>query len=349
LVIDTGGTIGSQRTAGGRFGHGGCSASASFVEVAAHRLRLQVELAPWTDARGEARLRIDSCAIDPDAWIDLGALIQRRYEQFGGIVVLHGTDTLAYTATALALSLPTLPVPVVLTGSQRPASERSSDAAGNVLLAMRAAAGRIVDLSGEIAVAFGGKLLRGSRATKASSVSAAAFVTPSLPAIEAGRVATRSSALARWRASLPVRDRVPAAAFVANVWECGVWPGIDGGRLREALRAAAPAGVVFRLFGVGAAPPSARLPSLADELLSEGVPSIAVSQALDGRIDFGVYDSTADLAASALVPGANLTAEAALVKMMWALGRGGDAAETRELLARNIAGELDERPARDAR
>lgn len=340
VVIDTGGTIGAAPRPDGTFGHGDATPSRALVNMAARRQNTAVHYTPWRDAGGKERAPVDSSAIGPGDWPMLCAQVRELALGAAGVVILHGTDTLAHTATALSLGLGRLPIPVVLTGAQRPASMRRSDGPANVTLALSVAAGRMAALTGEIVIAFDGRVMRGSRATKISTTAARAFASPSLPELRAA--ADNFAAWERWRETLPDSLIMSSARFEGNVAHLVIDPGADFTRVRQAVRAMGARGVVVELFGVGAAPHGAALAALADELMANGVPVLAISQTRGGSIEWDRYASTAALARSALISGGAMTREAAAVKMMWALAAARDSAAVRTLLMTNIAGERDD-------
>ncbi|WP_374571335.1 asparaginase domain-containing protein [Phenylobacterium sp.] len=336
LVIETGGTIASRPGADGRLAPG--RGLAPLIEAAAKGLDIALQVEPWRDPDGAPRAPVDSCDIGPEDWIGLARQVEASSAD--AVVVLHGTDTLAWTASALAFALPFGHKPVILTGAMRPAGAPRTDARRNVRLALAAAAGAATALQGEVAVAFAGALSRGLTTTKIDGRALDAFDSRALPKLRPSRPHAFEAAAELWRASRPGLDRcAPFKGFQADVAVVTLAPGMTARRIDDMLTPR-PAGVVFRLFGAGSAPSGLELHRLVDDLAREGVLSVAVSAAPRAVMDFSAYASAAALAGSQLVCGRALTLEAAVVKSMWAAAAYADLGERRQALARDLRGEF---------
>jgi L-asparaginase len=248
--------------------------------------------------------------------------------------VLHGTDTMAYTASALAFLLSGLPGPVVLTGSQLPLVELRSDGRDNLVTSLLLAA--MPDWA-EVAVYLGGGLLRGCRTTKVSTHGFDAFASPNLPPLaEVGVDVVWRSELVRRPGPGPLR--VGRLADV-DVVALRLFPGITADTLRNVLRDPVR-GLVLETYGSGNAP--TRDPDLLDVLrqaVRRGVVVVNVSQCLRGSVEMGAYAAGRALAEAGVVSGGDLTAEAALAKLIVLLSEGGSSEAVGAAMENDRAGE----------
>ena len=257
-----------------------------------------------------------------------------------GVVVLHGTDTLVYTAAALSFMLVNLPVPVVLTGSMRPGGAPGSDAPRNLRDALRVAASG--DLA-EVCIVFardaagsGGVILRGNRARKASAIALDAFESPNYPPLGAvdGETIRYGEAA---RVSRGARE-VPALAPELNADVCRIayHPGCTAALVAGALGRAD--GAVIEGTGLGHLPTEG---GILEAIRESGKPVVLVSACWRGGVRLGLYDVDREiLAVDNLIPGHDLTPEAALVKLMWVLGQERGIGRVRARMQEPIAGEL---------
>lgn len=269
------------------------------------------------DVEGELLFNLDSSDVGPHHWQVIAAAVARDRERFDGFVVLHGTDTMAYTASALSFLLRGLDRPVVLTGAQRPIAYVRTDARVNLIHSALCAAMPIP----EVCVYFGRHLLRGNRATKTSIQSYDAIVSPNLPPLlEMGVECVPHTP--------PLKPTEPfrlASGFEERVASIQVIPGSAPWTLDAAVERGMR-GVVLRAFGAGNLP-RAGWPDAIRAATGAGVAVVVESQCLDGTVDLGAYEGgRAALDAGAIGSGA-MTSEAALVKLMHLLAQGltGDA------------------------
>ena len=250
-------------------------------------------------------------------------------------VVLHGTDTMAYTSAALSYALTDLTVPVVVTGSQLPLGVLGSDAAANVTGALRAAtSGRVNGVS----LFFGHRLLAGNRATKSSSWAFTGFESPNAAPLAI------TGAPWQWTAPKPTgtgwRNAAPYARHDVIVVDLA--PGITAARL-EALLTPLPDAVILRAFGVGNAP--SQEPGLTDvveQVITAGTAVIVTSQCHEAEVLLGHYEAGDALARSGAVGSCDMTLEAAYAKVQFLLSQGLRGCELARWMGRSIAGELRE-------
>jgi L-asparaginase len=289
------------------------------------------ELAELAEIETRILCNLDSSDVGPDEWAGLADEIARARDAWDGFVVIHGTDTMAYTAAALSFAFDGLDRPVVLTGSQRPLGEIRTDARRNLVDAVDLATRDIP----EVGICFDGRLLRGNRATKGDAWSYGAFASPGCPPLARLGLDVEIGAHVR----RPSRAFAVDARFDPRVAVCWVVPGMDPTSLPRLAEGAC--GVVLAAFGVGNVP--LRAHPLAPEigrLVERGVTVLVVTQARAGSVDLSLYANGAVLAEVGAISGGDLLLEAAVVKLMHALARfPDDAAARRAYLVANVAGE----------
>lgn len=286
-------------------------------------------------------LRKGSVNMVPADWQAIaGAVHEAVRGGAGGVAVLHGTDTMAYTAAALSFMLGNLPVPVVLTGSMRPGGAPESDAPRNVRNALRVAAA--ADL-GEVCIVFaddeggsGGVILRGNRARKASATALSAFESPNCPPL--GRV--EGEHIRYGEAARVGRGPRGAPGLSAdlnpNVCLIRSHPGCTAAFVAGALAGAD--GAVIEGTGLGHLPTEG---GILEAIRESGKVVVLVSSCWAGGVRLGLYDvDRAVLGVETIVPGHDLTPEAALVKLMWVLGRDRAVERVRARMQEPVAGEL---------
>ncbi|MFO0644861.1 MAG: asparaginase [Polyangiales bacterium] len=256
---------------------------------------------------------LDSSDMQPHHWVELAAVVHDALPSYDGVVVVHGTDTMAYTASALAFLLPGLDRPVVLTGAQRPLVEVRTDARANLVDACMLATMPVP----EVGIAFGSKLLRGCRATKLDAWGMNAFGTPSCaPLVELGVTVEIAAHV------LPPRTRVPFDRRIEpRVLAARVFPGLDPRLLAGALRTGVR-GVVLEAFGAGNVPHLENsLVPVIEEATERDIPVVIASQCARGAVDLSRYQGGSAAAHAGAIGAGTMTSEAALAKLMVALGR----------------------------
>jgi L-asparaginase len=328
-VAYAGGTIGMQATDSGY-----APVAGYLPEAIAERPELNEPEVPELVIHEHAPL-LDSANARPEDWLRIARDIAARAGEFDGYVVLHGTDTMAYTASALAFLLRGLDRPVVVTGAQIPLGVLRSDGRSNLLTAVLVAARDDVR---EVCLVFGSRILRGCRSVKTSASGFEAFNSPNLPPLGAAGVEIEVDA-DRLRAPSDGGLTLPDA-LDAPVNLLRVYPGMPAELMRAAL--APPArGLVLEAYGAGNLPD--RDQPLLDALAEgarRGVVVVAVSQCVDGRVDLGAYAVSAPLVAAGAVGGLDMTTEAAYAKLVVLLSQHRDPDEVRALMATDLCGEL---------
>lgn len=319
LVLYTGGTIGMQASASGL-----APASGFEARVRAQQSKQAERLPNWTFR--ELLPPIDSANMSQANWLAMVAAIRQGVEQDGcdGVLVLHGTDTLAYSAAALSFLLLGLPVPVVLTGSMLPAGADNSDAWPNLFGAMQALHGGVAP---GVHLYFNGALMHGARVSKLSTEAFDAFQV-----VARKRQGTRLDELP---AAIDFRQpRQPV-----NLLSLPLVPGLRASHLRALLDSGVQ-GLVLECYGSGTGPSdNAELLDVLREAHNRGVVLAAISQCAQGHVEFGVYAAGSQLASAGLISAGGMTREAALGKLFALLGAGLVQAEVERLFSLDLCGE----------
>lgn len=276
---------------------------------------------------------LDSSDIGPEEWTALAEEVEAaRASGADGVVIVHGTDTMAWTASALSFALDGLDRPVILTGSQRPLGEVRTDARRNLVDAVDLATRDVP----EVGVCFDGRLLRGNRATKGDAWSYAAFASPGCPPLARLGIDVEIAPHVR----RPTRPFRCLGHFDPRVAVLHVTPGMGAHHLARLLDGETR-GVVLAAFGVGNVPLGPRpLPGVVAEAVRAGITVMVVTQSHAGGVDLGRYRNGAALAAAGALSGGDMSTEAAVVKLMHALALHPDDAEARAAyLLADVAGE----------
>jgi L-asparaginase len=324
LILHTGGTLGmrprepDRALAPDEFGHEILSHAPDLGEIAA------VEARVFSN--------IDSSDVNCALWMRLGQEIAAASEGYDGIVVTHGTDAMAYTASALSYVLRDLPKPVILTGAQRPIADPHSDGRGNLVGAVELATRPIP----EVGIYFDGVLLRGNRTTKRSSFSYAAYRSPNFPPLAEIGMELRLFVEPR-RPEGPCRVE---GSFDCRVAAVRLLPGQPAAPL-AALAGTGIGAVLVRAFGVGNLPVVDRgVAEAIGELTASGIVVAIGSQSMHGRVDMSRYAGGRLAMEAGAVGIADMTIEAASVKLMYLLATCGGPDDIKSRLGVPIAGEV---------
>jgi L-asparaginase len=285
---------------------------------------------------------LDSSNMNPSIWMLLAKIIGENYARYDSFVILHGTDTMAYTASALSYLLENLNKPVILTGAQLPIGVARTDAKENFITALEIAADRNSHKHpyiSEVCIYFNSLLLRGNRARKHESVQFNAFESENYPVLaEAGvKIEYNKPYLRHLQldSNLKVHQQLDE-----NVVIMKLFPGISANVIRNILEIKGLRGVVLETFGSGNAPTEQWFLSLMKEFVEKGIIIFNVSQCNGGRVMQGRYQTSHSLQEMGVVSGADLTTEAAITKLMFALGQSADIQEVKKILRHSFAGEM---------
>lgn len=329
LIIYTGGTIGMVRTPNGYAPQSGYFRGALDAIPALS----SPEMPNWEFY--EMSPLLDSSNMTVVEWNKIAELIAENYERFDGFVVLHGTDTMAYTASALSFMLTNLSKPVVLTGSQIPLCEVRSDGRDNLITSILIAADGFVH---EVCLYFGGHLLRGNRAMKYSADGMIAFHSPNYPLLaEAGIEIRYNVAALLPEPKGPLRLRLLESVPIGVI---KVFPGIQFS-LFESIMTEKLRGIVIETFGAGNIPGegSALLP-LIRRASENGTVLVVCSQCPQGTVLLGAYETSCGLTRAGAVSGYDMTTEAAVAKLYYLFSCGYDNETIKKEMERNLRGEM---------
>jgi L-asparaginase len=326
LLITTGGTIASGQT---REGLAPTMPGSDFAFLR--------ELPLDFDLRIRNLFRLDSSNIQPEEWQCIARTVAEECQTCDGIVLTHGTDTMAYTAAALSFMLRGLPVPLVLTGSQLPLTHLLTDGVENLRCAFAmACTGRP-----GVFVAFHRKIILGTRAVKVRTFAMDAFESinyPYIAEIDANGLVLNESALPKTQEEFTLEDHVCSQVFLLKLF-----PGLDP-CIFDMLLQTGCRGIVIEAFGAGGLNFIRRdLVSKLKAAVSAGVTVVVCSQCLYERSDFSIYQTGRKALETGVLEARDMTTEAAVTKLMWVLGRTDDPAEIRRLYTADRAGELSPR------
>lgn len=283
---------------------------------------------------------IDSSDMHPDYWIDIARVIRDNYKKFDGFVILHGTDTMTYTATALSFLLENLDKPVIITGSQLSIGQPRSDALQNLITSLTLAAPKTFNLPliPEVCICFNNVILRGNRARKVSSSGYSGFDTPNYPQLgEIGEHIKINTKV--------IRKPSTEGFFInenleKNVMLFDIFPGISTEILNSVFSIDGLKCVVFRTYGAGNAPTNEDfLKEIEKAVTKKSLAIVNITQCNQGMVEMGLYDASATLSRLGVISGVDMTPEAALVKMMFLLGQGYDIETVKDQMQKDLRGE----------
>jgi L-asparaginase len=284
---------------------------------------------------------IDSSNIKPEIWVELARIIKENFEIYDAFVILHGTDTMAYTASALSFLLENLSKPVILTGAQLPIGIARTDARENLITALEIASAKINGrpVVPEVAIYFNSYLLRGNRAKKKESSQFNAFRSENYPALaEVGvTIDFNFPFILPYRPDLPLilHEKLDEQVVILKLF-----PGINQKVIHNILTTNGLRGVVLETYGAGNAPSDEWFLEELQQASDAGVVIFNVSQCDGGRVLQGHYQTSSKLKAIGVVSGSDITTEAAITKMMFLLGQETEPERVKYRLENNICGEL---------
>ena len=286
---------------------------------------------------------IDSSDVEPSMWVRLGEIIREKYNFYDGFVVLHGTDTMAYSASALSFMLKDLEKPVVFTGSQLPIGVPRTDGKENLISAVEIASAKGPDshaMVPEVTIFFDSKLLRGNRATKYSAEAFNAFASPDLPPLaEAGiNIRYNTDIILRpsvWGKPLKVQTKLDTRVSILKVH-----PGMTPQVMRSVLCAPETRAVIVETYGSGNALSKPWFLDIIKEAGAMGKILMNVTQCKSGTVNMDLYATGRTLKLSGLVSGYDCTTEAALGKLFSLMGKSDDNAWVKTMLEKNLCGEI---------
>jgi L-asparaginase len=283
---------------------------------------------------------IDSSNMTPAMWSDIASIIESRYNDYDGFVVLHGTDTMAYTASALSFMFKNLGKPIILTGSQLPLGMLRSDGRENIICALEIASTRLVTIP-EVCIFFESHLYRGNRSTKLNAENFDAFESYNYPSLAKVGINIRFKEhlfLPMPESGLDVRKK-----FDTRVAVLKLFPGIGPEVVKAVLNAPDLQGVVIETYGSGNAPTDSWFISALEEAIRRGIIVLNVTQCKAGAVKMRQYAASCDMDRIGVVGASDITIEAAITKMMYLLGNYPDDKEHVKMrLSQSLRGEITE-------
>lgn len=282
---------------------------------------------------------LDSSNMDPQIWEELAKLIENKYEEFDGFVILHGSDTMSFTASALSFMLQNLSKPVVLTGSQLPIGEIRTDAKENLITALEIAATKKQGkaMVPEVCIYFDYQLFRGNRSIKYNSEKFEAFRSPNYPILaEAG---VHLSFYKNYIAKQPAEPLKVHTHFNSNIGVLKLYPGISAQAVHAITKSGVDA-IVLETFGSGNTTTAEWFISSLKDAIKKGKLIVDITQCKRGSVELGKYETSKQLQQMGVISGYDLTFEATITKLMYLMGQGLPNSEVASLMEQSLRGEL---------
>lgn len=283
---------------------------------------------------------IDSSNMTPEIWVEIATLIYKEYHQYDGFVILHGSDTMSFTASALSFMLEHLGKPVILTGSQLPISVIRTDAKENIITAIEIAAacenGKAV--VPEVCIYFDYLLFRGNRSKKYNAEKFEAFYSMNYPPLVEAGISLKYKQ--EYIAKSPDAALQLHTALDTSVGVLKLFPGITAVTVNAVLTAPGIKAVVLETFGSGNANTASWFIEAIRNAIERGVIILDISQCDGGAVELGRYETSEYLAAAGVISGYDMTFEAAVTKLMFLLGSGIPVEEVKKQLQVSLRGEL---------
>lgn len=286
---------------------------------------------------------IDSSDVEPSLWQDLARLIKEKYEDYDGFIILHGTDTMSYSASALSFMLDGLTKPVIFTGSQLPIGVPRTDGKENLISAVEIASAK--DRDGhpavpEVCVCFDSLLMRGNRSTKVNSEVFRAFQSPNFPPLaEAGINIRYNNEYIRkpndWYQSLTINTELDTRVSILKIH-----PGITPEVVRNILCGKDTRAIIMETYGSGNAPTRDWFLDIVKESSAMNKIIVNVTQCLAGTVNMNIYANGKALERAGVIDGYDSTTESALAKLFYLMGKSRDNEWVKAMMSRNLKGEI---------
>lgn len=283
---------------------------------------------------------MDSSNMNPENWVQIADVIEKNYESYDGFVILHGSDTMAYTASALSFMMQNLNKPVILTGSQLPLGVVRTDGRENILTAIEIAAAKEDEtpVVPEVCIYFENQLFRGNRTIKYNAQNFEAFISPNYPTLAKAGIKIDYSRNAIHRPNF--KKLKIFRNLDCNIGILKLYPGISKSIVESTLNSKGLKAVILETFGSGNAPDNQWFLIALKKALEQGIIILNVTQCQVGKVEMGKYETSIQLKEMGVISGKDITTEAAVTKLMYLLGTVKDNEKVKEILGSSIVGEM---------